>query len=369
MRTILCIIPDYHTVTGGTKINNQVLDVLKSMPDVKVVLKNKQISVKKEHKKTSRKTPFFIKTIVYNFFYLRYREEAKNKDYIFTDSRLFARLPLLLLALKTTNSKTKFIITHHHFCFLEQQSLLKNKIYKFLEINFLKQADRILVFSDYTYNLALQNRIPKDKINLNVLGFEKGSANNNELTNDTKELLYIGTIEERKGLIYLLKAINSIPIDIKSKIKVNIVGNYDSESNYYNDLLSYIKANELDNVVKFYGWVSDEELNKLKNNALFFVFPSLYEGFGMVIGEAMIYGLPVVAFDNSAMPYIIKDNYNGLLARDKDYLDLADKITKLILDKDLRKRLSKGAIQTADSLNTTSDFKNGIYNSLKNYLL
>ncbi len=368
MKTILCIIPDYHTVTGGVKINNQILDVLKKIPDVKVVLKNKQISLKKEHKNTSRKIPVFFKTIVYNFFYLRYRKEAKNKDYIFTDSRLFARLPLLLLALKTTNSKTKFIITHHHFCFLEQQSRLKSKIYRILEMHLLKQADKILVFSEHTYDKALQIGIPKNRIDLNVLGFKKKIVIKNEVENDIAELLYIGTIEERKGLIYLLKAIDSIPIEIKSKIKVNIVGNYDSESNYYKDLLNYIKANDLDNEIKFYGWLSDEELNKLKKDALFFVFPSLYEGFGMVIGEAMFYGLPVVAFDNSAMPYTIKDNYNGLLAKNKDYLDLADKITKLILDKDLRERLSKGAIQTADSLNTISNFKKGIYNSLKNYL-
>lgn len=235
-------------------------------------------------------------------------------------------------------------------------------------MNLLKQADRILVFSNYTYDEALKNGIPQDKIYLNVLGFDKEIINRDVAKNDKKDLLYIGTIEERKGLIYLLKAINSIPVDIKSKIKVNIVGSYDSGSNYYKELSAYIGDNDLENIVKFHGWVGDDEIIKMKNQASFFVFPSLYEGFGMVIGEAMLYGLPVVAFNNSAMPYTITDNFNGLLAKDKDYIDLGDKLIKLIVNQDLIRKLSEGALQTSGFLNTAFDFKQGIYNSLENYL-
>lgn len=60
-------------------------------------------------------------------------------------------------------------------------------------------------------------------------------------------------VNQRKDLIYLLKDIKLIDIDIKTKLKINIVGNYDSRSKYYNELSNYIKVNNLYKTIKFYG--------------------------------------------------------------------------------------------------------------------
>ena len=58
------------------------------------------------------------------------------------------------------------------------------------------------------------------------------------------------------------------------------------------------------------------------------------------MAECMLYGLPVVAFNNSAMPFLVKDNINGLIANDKDSFDLSKKIKLLLEDKDLLQQLS-----------------------------
>ena len=82
----------------------------------------------------------------------------------------------------------------------------------------------------------------------------------------------------------------------------------------------------------------------------------------------MLYGLPVIAFNNSAMPYIVKGGYNGLLAQNKDPLDFANKIDILLRDRNLWKTLSEGAISTVAGLNQTSEFLSRINAVMRKYL-
>ena len=121
-------------------------------------------------------------------------------------------------------------------------------------------------------------------------------------------------------------------------------------------LRNLIKKYKLDNNVIFHGRVDDEIKETLLSNASMFVFPTLNEGFGMVIIEAMGHGLPVVAFNNSAIPYTVKDNWNGVLVNNKDSLDLANKIAELINNKQLLKKLGDNAYKTYQQSNTIEGF-------------
>lgn len=67
-----------------------------------------------------------------------------------------------------------------------------------------------------------------------------------------------------------------------------------------------MSENGLEDVVSFSGRVSDEELRNYYSKAYCFVLPSLLEGYGMVLIEAMSYGLPVIAFNNSAIPFTLR---------------------------------------------------------------
>ena len=78
------------------------------------------------------------------------------------------------------------------------------------------------------------------------------------------------------------------------------------------------------------------------------MFSSRFEGFGLVLVEAMACGLPVVSFDCPAGPdEIITDGVDGLLVPSGDVQTLAEKLMALMADEDLRQRLGKQALQTA----------------------
>ena len=68
------------------------------------------------------------------------------------------------------------------------------------------------------------------------------------------------------------------------------------------------------------------------------------------------------------MPYLVKSNYNGLLAANKNALDLSRKIEILLNDQDCRDKLSVGAKETARKFNSTSDFLSGVENTMNDYI-
>ncbi len=159
-----------------------------------------------------------------------------------------------------------------------------------------------------------------------------------------KELLYVGAISTGKGIHLLIDALNTIK---RKGIAFNcIIAGAENSSKYYRFINNKIKKYKLENYISFTGFLQENKLSAYYNNADIFVFPSLLESYGMVLLEAMSSGLPVVAFNNSAMPYTIKDGINGLLCKNKDVGDFAYNLEKLLKDDNLYKKLSNGALQT-----------------------
>ena len=86
----------------------------------------------------------------------------------------------------------------------------------------------------------------------------------------------------------------------------------------------------------------------------------------MVIMEAMSYGIPVIAFDNTAMPFIIKHDYNGFLVKNKDLPDFKIKIENVLNNVSLREKLSKGASETFANSRRPPEFIKDINNFINN---
>lgn len=129
-------------------------------------------------------------------------------------------------------------------------------------------------------------------------------------------ILYVGTIEPRKNLTRLIRAFDRLKREHNLPHQLVLAG----ESGWQNEEI-YQTANEVgskDDIV-FTGYVSQEEKNALYQNASVFVFPSLYEGFGMPPLEAMHFDCPVVCADAASLPEVVGD-----AARLVDPLDEAD---------------------------------------------
>jgi glycosyltransferase involved in cell wall biosynthesis len=153
----------------------------------------------------------------------------------------------------------------------------------------------------------------------------------------SKEHIVLGIIArlvEQKGHRYLIEAFASA-IKKNSNLKLLIVGDGVLRSS----LESYVRKEKLDGIIRFTGYRSDvaDVLAALD----IFVHPSLWEGFGLSILEAMAMGKPVIATNVSAIPELVEDGVTGLLVKTKDSTSLAQAIVTLSLDASLRKKFGQ----------------------------
>lgn len=188
-----------------------------------------------------------------------------------------------------------------------------------------------------------------------LIPFEKNS-DCKELKDRKRTLLFVGTIEKRKGLMFLLEALNYLK-EQNYKYSLYVVGKV-VDVDYYNQLKCYVQNHDI--VVHFLGRVSSEKLNELYNTSKLFVFPSLLEGFGMVMVEAFAHGMPVVCFNNSAMPYVVTSRHNGLVVKNKSTDEFAQSIKEIMSDDNYWNKLSINAKLTAESYPTKEKFVNDV---------
>jgi len=160
-----------------------------------------------------------------------------------------------------------------------------------------RRAWRIIVPSH-----SIANEL-KDKLDLNkgklAVTYEAASdvyKQSSHLRNDN--VLFIGTLEPRKNLVRLIKAYSTLT-DLPGKLV--IAG---KKGWYYQEIFDSVKKYGLQDRVQFLGYVSEEEKIKLFQTSKIFVFPSLYEGFGLPVMEAMKSGIPVVTSSGGALEEI-----------------------------------------------------------------
>ena len=168
-------------------------------------------------------------------------------------------------------------------------------------------------------------------------------------------LLFVGTIEPRKGVHLLLEALTRVRKDFR----LHLVGKV-TDPSYKCRLDEYISSHDLSDKVVFEGVADKDGLDRFYNQAELFVFPSQLEGFGIVLIEAMQHGLPVVAFDNTAMPYTIKDGTNGYLAQNGNVAEMAEKIERIMGNTPEREKIQNGIKQHVYQLYTYEDFAAGV---------
>jgi glycosyltransferase involved in cell wall biosynthesis len=145
---------------------------------------------------------------------------------------------------------------------------------------------------------------------------------------DEKIVLFVGALEKRKGVEFLLKAILGV-LDVVKNVRVLIVGDGSEKSNLQN----LARSLNIDSRICFMGYVT-ERLNDLYSISDVFVLPSLWESFGMVLLEAMAHQKPIVATKTTGASELIKPGFNGLLVEPRNPEQLAEAIISILSDQE-----------------------------------
>lgn len=159
---------------------------------------------------------------------------------------------------------------------------------------------------------------------------------------DQPYFLFVGTLEPRKNLQRLLEAYASLDGDIRKQTLLVISGG----KGWGNiDLTFLIQVLGLKDSVRLTGYVSNEQLSTLYAHARFLAMPSLYEGFGLPLVEAMSFGIPVLTSSCSSLPEVAGDA--GIFVDPLSVSSIASGLLQMLKDDVLRSLLSSRARQNA----------------------
>ena len=162
-------------------------------------------------------------------------------------------------------------------------------------------------------------------------------------------LLFVGNCTRLKGLDHLIEALGFLK-DIP--ITLDVVGDVRFEPRFYKKLVRQAKALGVSQNVTFHGALAHEALGSFYSRADIFAFPSLYEGFGIVLAEAMHAGLPIIATRIGPTNEILREDENALIVPAADSVAFAGAIRRLAADGFLRESFSRRSRELAGSLTT-----------------
>ena len=158
---------------------------------------------------------------------------------------------------------------------------------------------------------------------------------------ESEFILFVGTVEPRKNLLTLARAFARV-VKTHARLQLVIAGQKGWLSD---DLMAYLDESELRDRVLFTGHLSDDDLRALYSSCRVFVYPSLYEGFGLPLLEAMACGAPVVTSNVGSILETVGDA--ARLVSPTDAGELSHAITNLLEDAIERDRLSALGIEHA----------------------
>lgn len=250
-------------------------------------------------------------------------------------------------------------LLHPELCDSNEPTLFKEFLHSF------RPTDFVLAISHSTKNDLLDALPYLDKARVFVTPLAASNAFTPNLLHDSlnegssthpsspplpsKYILSVATLEPRKNTKLLLEsfasAISSLP---ECEVSLVLVG---GKGWVKDDLTIYSKKLGILDSVVFTGYLPDDELPKVYSRALFFVYPSLYEGFGLPVLEAMQCGLPVITSRNSSLAEIASNA--ALLVDASSHDELSSAIKTLILDSALRDRLRQAGIIRATDYSWT----------------
>lgn len=247
----------------------------------------------------------------------------------------------------------KFIVTIHDLILTKHSTerattlnplfyKIKYFAYKMIIQSAIKRARRIIAVSEFTKNdIMEQFKVNKDRVSVTLEGVAadlkdnlKKNDKNVVLRYNIKEpyLLYVGNAYPHKNLEWLAQTFAELN---KKRPELNLVL-VGKDDYFYSRLKARLSRAGTRNIL-FPGYIPDDDLAEIYRQAVAYIFPSLYEGFGLPPLEAMANGCPVLSSDRTSMPEVLGEA--ALYFNPENKEDAIGRVEKLIGDENLRQDL------------------------------
>lgn len=248
------------------------------------------------------------------------------------------------LPLNIKKSNIPSIVTIHDVIFRhfpEYYNPIDVKIYDYKFRKACENATRVMAISECTKRDVMNfYGIDGDKIDVvyqgcdesfnNVPSIEELNVVKTKYNLPDKFILYVGTIEERKNLMLVLRSLDELPQDIH----VVAIGR---KTDYFNNISEYINEANLSGRVKFLHDVPFSDLPKIYRMARVFVYPSRFEGFGIPMLEALCSGVPAIGATGSCLEEA--GGPHSLYVNPDDHGSLTEAIQRILADSKLRETM------------------------------
>ena len=244
----------------------------------------------------------------------------------------------------------------HDLGFLHHPEAYKKSHVQYLKgktRKFIRKAKTIVSVSNYSkQDIVKRYKADPAKISVVYNGvknsfrpvpFEKKETVKEKYTGGTEYFIYAGAIQPRKNLVNLLKAFSLFKKRLQTNMKLVIAGRLAWKNEEFLELLERYKYKS---EVVLSGYLAENELASLMASAYALVYPSLFEGFGVPVAEAMKCGVPVLTSQNSSMQEVAGEG--ALYFDPTDHVDIADKMMTIYKDEGLRKQLVEKGMKSAE---------------------
>jgi len=283
-----------------------------------------------------------------------------------------------LLELRDNGFIKSFVRTVHHLDDFTSKSLID------CQANSILKPDYVMVVSKYWERelrslYSLSTVLTQNGVDVERYTKTKGDENSKALAkskfsvNGYRVILSIGGIEPRKNTLTTLRAFNIARSHFMKKGErlVWLIGGGETLFDYRAYRLEFFSQIErlglkIDQDIRVLGNVPDVNMPDLYEAGDVFVFPSLKEGWGLVVLEAMASGVPVIASNIEPLTEYLKDSENAVLIPPMDHEALAQEIIGVLENEDLREKLATNGLMTAKSYSwrNTALMHSDLYNRI-----
>ena len=209
------------------------------------------------------------------------------------------------------------------------------------QIEEYEAADAVVVASEFVKQSFVRQGFPAEKLRVIPYGVRTTHFHMvSRPPDDRFRVLFVGALSIRKGARYLFQAFRELPHPKKELVIVGTVL----------DEVRPLAAEFRDLNVKFMGVIPNSKLKHLYSSSHAFVLPSVEEGLGMVMAEAMACGCPVVASANTGAADLFSHGQEGFIVPARDWRAIRDCLTQLADEPELRERMSAAAIDRVKTL-------------------